>query len=99
MKRVVKTGGHRINEGQAIQITLPNGKLFFDKINSPSVAIAKKRGLKCVEVYYRGACTHATINERAHRGFEIQIGDVHVKKFIKEIATTQECYDFYKKDN
>lgn len=95
MKIVIDTDGYVAERGQAAEIILPNGKLFYDRPNSPSVAIATQRGLEHRMVHYFGACTYATINKLAHQGFPIQIGDVSVAEFLDMIATEEECMKFY----
>lgn len=52
----------------------------------------KKWEVKIVE--YFGACMDLSINERAHLGFPIQIGEVSVADFIDKIATEKEWSKF-----
>ncbi|PID52703.1 MAG: hypothetical protein CR972_00655 [Candidatus Moraniibacteriota bacterium] len=83
-----------MDEGNVVQITLPNGKYMYVGISTYYEFYAKKIGLKCVKVRYSGDCSYYNINERVHEGRAITINGVCASTMLDKIATYKECINF-----
>ncbi len=91
MKIVINTAGYGVGQGWACQITTPEGKFLYVGIASiPSDAAKNVPGWKAETVQYYGACVDLNINDRAHSGLPIQIGERSVADFLSQIATKEE---------
>ncbi len=94
-QKIVISAWGKMNEGFVLQVTLPNGKYAYFGVNSISSTMAREQGLNCEEVRYFGNCIDSNINGRAHIGSPIQINEISVADFIEEIATDEECRQFW----
>lgn len=88
--------GYYMTEGQAVQITLPNGKYCYSCVGSLKAEMAEKRGWKCEIVDFYGACIYANITDRAHDGLPIEINGAEVSTFLDKIAKYEEELEFWK---
>ena len=88
----------KIETGQAIEITrLKDGLRMYTGIASLDQREAEEQPekFKVKVIQFKGCCIYANINDRAHDGFPIEIDGVDVKNFLDEIATDQECQNFF----
>jgi len=81
--------------GQALQVVMPNGKYFFERINPVTIDEFEKRGWVCKLVRYTAPCMPEKINEIVHRGHTVVIDGVSSDEIKTLIASPDECLMAY----